>query len=148
MYCSKCGNEIQDDAAFCAKCGAEIEQHRQDTLNQGQYGGYQTLTPSKPSVSPAEIAAAESKSVASLVMGIIGIVASFLIAGLILGPIAISSGKKARLVLNSKNYNFHIALAGVITGAVGLAFSIFFIIYWIVIILAVGASLGLGSTFW
>ena len=25
MFCSKCGNELKDDAAFCSKCGAKTE---------------------------------------------------------------------------------------------------------------------------
>jgi len=149
MYCSKCGHEIQDGVAFCAYCGARIDPQQQNSWNQGEYGGHQTFTPPKPSAPPHEVADAESKSVAALVMGIIGITASFLLAGFILGPIAISIGKQARLVLNSGNHNFHIALAGVITGAVGLALSIFFLIYWIVIILIYGIvfSSFLGSLF-
>ena len=132
MYCSRCGHEIQYGAAFCAKCGVRIEPQRQNSWNQGQYEGYQIFTSPKPSVPSPKVAAAESKSVASLVMGIISIVTSFFVVGVILGLLAILVGIRARLVLNRSNYRFNIALAGVITGAVGLAISIFFLIYWIV----------------
>ena len=135
MYCSKCGYEIQDGVAFCAKCGAGIEPQQQNPGNQEQYGEHQTFKRPEPSVSPAEAAAAESSSIASLVMGIIGIVASALCAGIITGPLAIMKGNEARRVLTDKNYHFHMALAGVITGSVGLAFSIFFVIYWVIITL-------------
>jgi len=148
MYCSKCGYEIQDDAVFCMKCGARTGLPQYAALSsspQGAYGSGENPAFSPPpqqgaccsgdnqAYSPAlqpDIAEAEQKSIASLVMGIIGIVACFLCAGLVTGPLAMARGKEARLVLDSRNYNFHIALAGVITGAVGLAFSIFFAVYW------------------
>jgi len=133
MYCSKCGYEIQDGAVFCAKCGANVESQRQNHWDQGQNVGDQTLVIAKPSMPSLETAAAESKSVASLIMGIIGCAASFLLAGLVLGPLAISNGKQARSVLDSSNYNFNIAQAGVITGSIGLGLSIFFAIYWTII---------------
>ncbi|MBO5411430.1 MAG: zinc ribbon domain-containing protein, partial [Clostridia bacterium] len=25
MYCQKCGNEVNENAAFCGSCGAKIE---------------------------------------------------------------------------------------------------------------------------
>jgi len=147
MFCPKCGHEIQNDAAFCIRCGARIDLQLQqkNTWNQGQDGGHQTFSPSP------EVTAAESKATASLVMGIISIVLSWLIVGIIFGPIAISLGKKARRVLNGSHHNFYIALAGVITGSIGLGLSIFFAIYWVVIIGIIGFSLWSGSgsgTWW
>ena len=132
MFCSECGIKIQNSAVFCASCGTKIETQQQDTwYQQGMYSDNQAL---KPAPSP-EVTDAESKSIASLVMGIISIVTSFFIVGLILGPLAISNGKKARLVLNEKNHNFWIALAGIITGIIGLVMSIIVTIWWVIFVI-------------
>lgn len=105
MYCLKCNFENQSDAVFCNSCGSKLE----------------------PQQNQPEFAVAESESIASMVMGIISIAAgAIIVVGIILGALAISKGKHARLVLNDhRNHNFWIALVGVITGSVGLAVSIF-----------------------
>jgi hypothetical protein len=88
-----------------------------------------------------DIAAAESKSVASLVMGIISIVTSCVCIGLILGPLAIVKGKQARQVLNDQHTNFYIALAGLITGIIGLAISVIYLITWVFMFAMTGLGL-------
>ena len=132
MYCSKCGSELQHGVSFCASCGAKTELPPQQQLffpYAYQAPVYQAFEPPPPPLPPPhEAAAAESKAIAALVMGIISIMAVF-IAGIILGPLAISNGKKARLVLDNRNPKYHMALAGVITGSIGLAVSIFFTAY-------------------
>jgi len=125
MYCSFCGHVIQDGAAFCSSCGAKTEP-QQTPRYQASYGDNRAYTP----VPPPEVAAAESKAVTSLVLGIIGNIAGFFVVGIILGLFAISEGKKARLVLSNSNHNFWIALAGVITGIVSVVISVIFAIYW------------------
>ncbi|MCL2720020.1 MAG: hypothetical protein FWD47_01600 [Treponema sp.] len=124
MYCSKCGKEFQNDAAFCSSCGNKAEP-QQNSIVQESNDNNLVFKPSP------EIADSESRAVASLVMGIISLVTSWLIVGIILGAIAISTGKKARTVLNESHDKFHIALAGVITGSIGLALSIFMTVFWI-----------------
>jgi len=86
--------------------------------------------------------AAESDAVASLVMGIIGIVLSGLLAGLICGPMAISRAKRARSVLDEENHNYWIGLAGIITGAIGLAVSALVAIIYLITIVGVVAYNG------
>ena len=73
-----------------------------------------------------DIADAESKSKSSLTLGILSMALCWLFAipGLIMAPIAIANGKKARQVLNEDDYYFWNALAGVITGSIGLGLSI------------------------
>ena len=62
MYCTKCGSEVQNGAAFCSSCGAKIETQN---ASQEQQGNSQAYTPipsvtlrSMPpaSVNPAGIA--------------------------------------------------------------------------------------------
>jgi len=81
------------------------------------------------------VVGAESDAVASLVMGIIGTVLAWLLAGLILGPLANSRGRRARAVLDEQNHNFWIALAGIITGWIGFGLSVFMALYYIVLII-------------
>ena len=131
MFCSKCGKQNQDDAAFCNSCGAKIAPQQQYPIQPETNAGnsYQWPLDMNPNVTPVsqiDIVDAESKSRASLVMGVLSIVFCWLmgIPGIILGALAISNGKKARLILNESYYMFWNALAGVITGSIGLAFSI------------------------
>lgn len=32
MYCSKCGNEVKDDAKFCPRCGAPLFENKENTF--------------------------------------------------------------------------------------------------------------------
>jgi len=126
MKCYNCGFENQNGEPYCASCGASLQSQQYNPWHQDPNNQYYNSPP------PQEIADAESKSVASLVMGIISMVTSFFFAGIILAPLAISRGKQARLVLDDRNHNFWIALGGVITGTIGLVLSILGIIFWII----------------
>ena len=151
MFCSKCGFETQNGSAFCTSCGSKIEPPQQKGPpsaypDQWPYGYNQaSITPPPPAPPTPEVAAAESMAIASLVMGILSMTILFIV-GIILGALAISRGKSARTALNDhKNPKFWIALAGVITGSVGLAFSIFFTVYFsIMIILMVALGINFG----
>jgi len=132
MYCPKCGQENRNNEYYCLRCGTILGSPQNYPGNQEPFDqGY-------PLPTPPEVAAAESGAVASLVMGIISIVTSFLVVGVILGALAISKGRSARRVLNGTFQNFYVALAGVITGSIGLALSIFWTIYWLIIGLVIG----------
>ena len=140
MYCSKCGCEIPNGATFCPRCGARVEPPQQNSWQQNPYGNgqgfaqpMQPMPPMPPPPPSPEVSAAESKSIASLIMGILGIVFCWIGLGVILGPLAIYNGKAARQVLSDKSHNYYIGLAGIITGSIGLGLSIFFVIYWITI---------------
>jgi len=129
MRCPNCSFENQAGAVNCASCGAQLEQ-QQASWQPPSNVDNQTFTPAQAESTP-ETAAADSKSIVSLVMGIIGMVFCFVAAGVILGPLAISRGKQARLVLDESSQNFWIALAGIITGIIGLALSIIFAIVYL-----------------
>ena len=138
MYCQKCGNEIPNDAAYCALCGAKAEQPRNNFQYRDTYGDNYVYTPAAPPTPSPEVAEAESKAVSSLVLGILGNVFGSILLGFILGPLAISRANAARSVLNDKNHNFWIALAGKITGIIAIVESavvaVVYIIYFIVFV--------------
>lgn len=37
MYCTNCGKEVQQDAAFCSSCGTKIGDYETTELNQDRY---------------------------------------------------------------------------------------------------------------
>jgi len=119
-------------------------------------------------VSPSDVATAESRGTASLGMGITSLVLSMVapiflgiitiivavnrgdynilriicillgIAGITLGALAIAFGNASRRVPDNKNRKFYVALAGLITGSIGLALSIFYtVIYGIVFLVSI-----------
>jgi hypothetical protein len=135
MYCSKCGSVIQNDV--CASCGTRNLPPQQNYWHPDMYGNSSAFAATAPP--NAEVAAAESKSVASLVMGILSMALSALLVGFILGPLAISNANYSRSVLDESNQKFWIALAGKITGIIGLCISGFFAFYWIIIWVVVAA---------
>jgi len=168
MNCSQCGFGIKGDATFCASCGTRVAPQQQNN---------------QPTASSPSIAATDSKAEwrggASLVMGILSLVLSWvssvlialiivigmgaqiastviedhgtwspaftqyvtssafgllllgLIPAIILGALAISNGNNSRRVPYERNNKFWVALAGIVTGSIGLAFSIFYIIWFI-----------------
>jgi len=118
----------QVGVTYCASCGSLLSPQSNGTWQGGRQAYAYRRTP--------EIVAAESDAVGSLIMGIIGIVAAYFLAGLVTGPLAISRGRRARTVLSEQNHNYWIALAGVITGAIGLALSAIVAIIWIAVIVS------------
>ena len=149
MFCSKCGTQIQNVGGVCSACGTNNapqqpqQQQQQFTPPQQSYQAPPQHNIAANPATQAEIEAAESKSRASLAMGIISIVLCWLIGvpGIILGALAISNGKKARTVLDESHYFFWNALAGVITGSIGLALSIVSTIVWLVTFAGLSALL-------
>jgi len=147
MFCQKCGNEVLSGDVFCSSCGERVEPQQQyqirPEVNPGSPyqwqppAGDQNFTP----LPQQDIVDAEAKSRASLVMGILSMALCWLfgIPGIILGPLAISNGRKARRVLNETHYFYWNALAGVITGSIGLALSIFFTVFYFMTILLAAA---------
>ena len=80
----------------------------------------------------------KGKAVASMVLGIISIVTSFVpVIGLGLGVLAITFYKKANKLINEnpKQYGGHgMAIAGLVTGIIGIVLGVIYLIYWIFII--------------
>ena len=45
MYCSKCGLEVQDSAAFCSSCGSKIESQQNLQHQEGSLSDSKAITP-------------------------------------------------------------------------------------------------------
>ena len=96
-FCTHCGSEINDDAVVCIKCGCSVEcknMHRAES-------------------------SCESKSSASLVLGIIGIVFAWLFA--LVGHITSIIG----IVLGIKEYKENEKMSGLVLSIIGEVCSIF-----------------------
>jgi uncharacterized membrane protein YvbJ len=117
MYCAKCGAQNPDDGKFCQKCGATLTQ---------------TMAP--PSAPTATSATAQPAvtgtrtsglAVASLVLGIIGLLINFLaILAIIFGAIGISqTGKDPNLKGRG------MAVAGLVLGIFSIALWIAMIVW-------------------
>ena len=49
MYCTKCGNQVDDSAAFCTKCGAPMN-GRTSTANEAVLPAYDAGGPRRPKI--------------------------------------------------------------------------------------------------
>ena len=111
-FCRKCGTKIPEGSVVCDKCKAKMGQH--------------PLPAAKPAArAPGAPVKTSGMAIASLVMGILGFVGIFAIAGLIVGIIALRRIRDAGGALKGKG----LAIAGIVL-------SLFFIILPIIILLA------------
>ena len=95
-FCTHCGTEVSDDAVICVNCGCAIEQAK----------------PAAPAAAPA------GKVQVSLILGIVGIIFSWLIA--IVGHVTSIIG----IVFGIKEYKQTNQKLGLILSIVGEVFSI------------------------
>ena len=98
MFCPVCGKEVNDDAVICMGCGCAV---KKDVANTN-----------------APVAGANKPSVAPLVLGIIGIIAAWLLA--IIGHIVSIIG----IVLGYKEYKKTGNMTGMVVSIVGEACSV------------------------
>ena len=109
-YCLSCGHSLAADAQFCSACGtARGERRTGPVVASGEAGFTTTLA--------AVETRTEGKAVASLVLGISGL----LLLGVVFGPIAIIVGwlSLSRIKASGGLYTGKgMAIAGVILGAV------------------------------
>lgn len=145
MKCSNCDQDLLPGAAFCGNCGAKIvsaassvparnqdlaqpqidqpqqpENTNQQTLNTPIFNpAGQGSTVAVPSVNKSGL------SIASMVLGIISIPFIFYAyLGFILGLLAIIFG-----IVGRKKGEKTIAMAGIITGSIGLSLSIAYLLF-------------------
>lgn len=116
MYCVKCGKEIEDGTIFCSNCGMNLSTNDDVRLNvQKQTTG---------------------KSIASLVLGIVGIIAWIIpIVGLPIGIIGLVMG-----ILGAKRSRKGMAVAGIVLSVLCLVLTI--------INASIGAYQGYYGTAW
>ncbi len=86
------------------------------------------------------------KSIASMVLGIVSIPTSFIpLIGLVLGILALIFYKKAKRLIreNPSRYGGNgMAIAGLVTGIIGIILSLLYTAYWIFIISVLRSSFG------
>jgi hypothetical protein len=102
MYCSKCGKQIEDGAMFCPGCGAALQNNQNISVsNQNTKNG-------------------AGMAIASLVLGIIGIIAWIIpIIGLPIGIVALILG-----VLGIKRSSKGMSIAGIVLAVICLVLTI------------------------
>ena len=144
MFCSKCGAQIDDNAAFCPVCGYAVEKTTET---------YTEPTPVEPAFqqpvyqqpvyqqAPVNDQAKTEAAKSAMIMAIIGLVLAELgLPGLILSCIA---RKKVKNYLNTYGELTGMAKVANILSKVGLALSIVMMVIWVIYIIAmvaIGAS--------
>lgn len=109
--CRNCGAALGDGERFCSSCGTKVEENTFNGQYQGQNSGYGQYN-------PQQNAPTSGLAIASLVLGIIGVFASWFtvmipsILGLIFGAVALKQCKERNL--NGRG----LALAGFICSIV------------------------------
>lgn len=108
MFCSRCGSKIAGDAASCPNCGLVLRETGQAPPPAGQPAGPGHLQ-----------AATESRAIASLVLGILGLFFSIItgIPAIILGHLSLSNVKKSSGRLTGEG----MAMSGLILGYISVA---------------------------
>lgn len=116
MFCSKCGNQIMDEAAICPNCGCPTQNYNQDNRS--------TYQSSAPQIYNIEKEISDAKT-----LGFIAIIAGIFIplAGWICGGIGISKCNKVLSVypndLNANNAK-KLGLIGIVVSSVIFVISI------------------------
>ena len=123
MFCSKCGQQNDDNATTCVKCGATLKQKAQNIATEQEQ-------PKVTPVQPAEVKQTQtnqasqpaqptnktsSSAIGSLITGIIGL----FIAGIILGCVGISLALNAFREIKTKQVKGKgMAIAGLIVSII------------------------------
>jgi hypothetical protein len=139
MFCAKCGTTIDDNSYFCQRCGTPVNQPvmiSPANLTSAQYP-YNTTTAH---------ARVNGMSVASLVLGIVGLIpyCYFVpaVLAIIFGAVGIGQVNRSFGTYKGKG----MAIAGLVLGIVSIVFWVFIIILVGFSMLILGeASNGLGS---
>ena len=65
MFCTKCGNQMPEDAAFCQKCGTKVEQKADDTVQQATDDAVSTSVPTSQALNQPGPVVQESQQASS-----------------------------------------------------------------------------------
>ena len=135
MYCRKCGRQIPDEAEHCPLCGTPTQgtydPGQEYDSNGAEYGsGYSYSNPGRyddpaPGYSDGKQSGdRRGLAIASLVLGVLSIVVCCMPAfALPFGVIAIFAG-----IFGMKSSGRNLAIAGIVTGVIGLALGIGYLI--------------------
>ena len=134
MYCTKCGAEIAEGAAFCTNCG-EPAVKAEEVVEAVEEKAAEIVT----EAAPAATSAPAANPTPVLVMGIIAIATcAYGILGIIFGAIG---KKKAKAYLAETGSLTGAAKVGSILAKVGLIVGIVMTVVWLIyIIIAVAAG--------
>lgn len=133
MNCGKCGQKLDEGAAFCGNCGQQVllpppNPLQQKPLPQASSVRLQPLSPSSGTQAALAYAAyaqpAPSKSslpIISMVLGIIGFLTGIFIIG---GPIGVAAVTTGILGLK-KSHNKGMSIAGIVLGGLAALAALF-----------------------
>jgi len=128
MFCAKCGTQVEEGSKFCQKCGTPVGQ----TITQPQTASAQPQMASAQPVNfqPAATIKNSGMAVASLVLGIVGLVFPFIpiipsILAIIFGALGMGQVNRSNGMLKGKG----MATAGIILGIVAFIWIIVMIIW-------------------
>ncbi len=129
MFCQKCGNSNEDGVKYCVNCGAELEQISvgQTELSENETQSIpEPIVYSQPQYQPTIMVEADTQqpagkgfSIASLVLGIIGITCCGF--GIIPQILALIFG----IVSRNKGCKNGMSVTGIILGILGIVMVIF-----------------------
>ncbi|MFY9232829.1 MAG: hypothetical protein WAO58_00020 [Fimbriimonadaceae bacterium] len=126
--CPTCGTNAPLDAGFCQKCG---HQFRTSFSGQDRTQAFQQMSPPPvggyPYPADQQRTGNEGFAIASMVLGIIGVITSFWCFGVIPSILAVVFANSGM-----RSANRGMAIAGQVTGWVGIAIGIVFTILFLV----------------
>lgn len=125
MICKKCGASMTDGSLFCPACGARVE--KEEPVKAAE----------ACAASVADKARMQNFSVASMVLGILGMVFPFFVLSILAIVFGCVSGK-----LNGGRKN-GMATAGFVLGIVSLALSVLVIVF--IILFSTAVFMGVAS---
>lgn len=146
MFCTKCGQQNDDNVSFCTNCGAPLNSEEntnpqaqpvQPEVQPPQQPQYQAQAPQSQPNAPVP---GKGLGIASMVLGIISVVICccygigllLAIPGLILGLVAKKSPE------TGKRSGF--ALAGIIISSISIGLNLIWLIYMIYVIISNGIN--------
>lgn len=168
MYCNNCGSPVEPNDVYCGNCGSRIEHKRVgDTQPDiavdsdiqeffGESGDNNQNTSSATSGSSysngenrtqIKFRMQNNSALISLVCGIASLLmAGTVILSIILAVVANNSGKKARVMFETGEYDGEIYYkAGMLCGKIGLVVSILLAVFYVIYFIAAAALIVMAS---
>lgn len=117
MFCRNCGKQLEDGWSVCPDCGAEVRSEAQTSPSYQMNQTYQMYQPIQGEPPKQQETVCQGMSVASLVLGIVGLVLSCIVIGVV--PCIIGA-VLSLVALVKQDRKSGIAIAGFITSVTGI----------------------------